>query len=278
MAKTVDERSAWERFGYSVVPNAFVRIPTISDGAKVTYLALMEFWQGKEECWPSVAALCERRGKSRSQVHSHLRELEAAGLIEREYARTNHVSRTIRKDLRTAIEGTEWFETIVTAEGDRTENRSGMSGKPEVACPENRSRKKAKGRSKLSPSGKPSGDHAEFVRWLCEEAYPKRHGGEAYPFDGGKDGRAVKELLAAYGLEDLKRITVAAFKDDWISGTGFSVGKLRSSAAGLFSQLARRRATKGSAKRRKVIEDCKDCLGAGCRKCRAAAKKKGRKS
>lgn len=64
-----------------------------------------------------------------------------------------------------------------------------------------------------APKKEAEGDHAEFIRRWSEE-FPKHHHGEAYLFQGAKDGAAVSRLLKACGKtpEELERVFVAAWK------------------------------------------------------------------
>ena len=57
------------------------------------------------------------------------------------------------------------------------------------------------------------GGHQQFVEWFCDE-YEWRTG-LAYSFQGGKDGKAVKELVKKYTLDELRAMTAAMFGDTW---------------------------------------------------------------
>ena len=62
----------------------------------------------------------------------------------------------------------------------------------------------------------PADFHQAFIRYFCDE-YLKRTG-LAYDFDGGRDGRAVKDLLKKYQPDELKIMVKAMFDD---AGWGF---------------------------------------------------------
>lgn len=298
MAKTIDARSAWEKMGFAIVSHFFTRCPTLSDGAKLTYLALIEYWQQDSTCWPSLVKLEKHRGKNKRTIRRHLEELEGAGLITREM-RESRTSIVHRHDLREAFEGEEWFEALDGDTSDRG-GRSKMSGGGGQKCPpeEEQGKKKRSPVQKSAPArrkgkpGKPSkpstdkpksepSEHTDFVRWLCEESYPAHHDGEPYPFAGGKDAAHVKDLLERYGLEELKEITVDAFSDPWIQERGFTLGVLLSCAQGIFSRRHRKKrgaqqfVTSGGhdiEALKQILQNCPKCMGAGtgCPNCRAA--------
>src|SRR5690349_5026242 len=85
--KALYHRARLER-DFIQVSRSLVSSRDLSDGAKLTYEALLSFdyldktdGEHKGIVFPSIDTLCEIRGKSRSTIYSHLAELEACGLI-----------------------------------------------------------------------------------------------------------------------------------------------------------------------------------------------------
>ena len=73
--------------------------------------------------------------------------------------------------------------------------------------------------------------HAEFIAaWV--KSYPEHHSGAAYVVQGGKDGSAVKKLVANLTVEKLMRIAVAA----WQNSDEFNC-KQAASIAGFASRI-----------------------------------------
>jgi len=128
-ATTIDQRSPWDRLGWAMVPHALTRCPEISDGAFRTYVALMEYWQAKPTCWPSMATMMEHRGRAaRNTLRKHLQELEAVGLITRE-RKEGHTTTVVRKDIRAAFEPVPWYRDLIQnrfGEGGQLTDRGGQ--------------------------------------------------------------------------------------------------------------------------------------------------------
>jgi hypothetical protein len=77
-AAGTDERLAG---GFTQMPNAVLRSPSLSSGAKVLYGVLLSYAQHTGACCPDQETLGRDMGLSSRQVRQHLRELEDAQLI-----------------------------------------------------------------------------------------------------------------------------------------------------------------------------------------------------
>lgn len=77
----------------------------------------------------------------------------------------------------------------------------------------------------------PTGPHAEAVRYFCDE-WQVAHG-EKYPFAGGKDGTAVKEILAHVGgdLDKFRAVVSRYFANSEVFFAGHQLAKLRGQLA-----------------------------------------------
>ncbi|WP_395144501.1 helix-turn-helix domain-containing protein [Armatimonas sp.] len=65
---------------------------SISDGAKVTYMMLLDFARQEESCFPGQLKLAERRSTTERTIRNHLVELQGRGLIsieQRGHMKTN---------------------------------------------------------------------------------------------------------------------------------------------------------------------------------------------
>ena len=63
------------------------------------------------------------------------------------------------------------------------------------------------------PPPSAAGLHQACVDWFCEE-YEKQMG-IAYEFRGGRDGKAIKDLIEKYEPDEIKSMAKAMFEDDW---------------------------------------------------------------
>ncbi len=71
--------------GYTKMFHGWFDAP-ISDGARLTILAIYSFFNQQHRCWfetPTVAKVAKLRGMSEDRIKDHYRELEDAGLIKR---------------------------------------------------------------------------------------------------------------------------------------------------------------------------------------------------
>lgn len=69
--------------------------------------------------------------------------------------------------------------------------------------------------------------HNALIRFWCDRY--EQHVGVKYPFMGGKDGKAIKDLLAIYSDDQLRTFIAAFFEieDDFIQQSGYSLGVFR---------------------------------------------------
>lgn len=68
------------RAGFTQIPNALLRRPGLSAGAKLTYVGLLSYaWQGS--CFPGQERLAADLGLGKRSVIRHLQELQTAGLL-----------------------------------------------------------------------------------------------------------------------------------------------------------------------------------------------------
>ena len=69
--------------------------------------------------------------------------------------------------------------------------------------------------------------HNAIVRFWCDTF--ERHAGTRYPFAGGKDGKAIKDLRAIYSDDELRTFIAAFFEmdDPFIEQAGHSLGVFR---------------------------------------------------
>jgi hypothetical protein len=74
----------------------------------------------------------------------------------------------------------------------------------------------------------PSGPHAEAVRLFCD-LWSETHAGEKYPFDGGKDAAAVKDILGRIGgdMDKFRAIVSRYFANSEGFFSGHTLSKLR---------------------------------------------------
>lgn len=63
------------------VPSNLLRLPYISDGAKVTYMLLLDYSWQKNYCFPSQSTLSRLRGVSIKTIYNHLNELRKNNFI-----------------------------------------------------------------------------------------------------------------------------------------------------------------------------------------------------
>lgn len=85
-------RSPVDAKGYTMLMNCVLYDTSISDGAKVTYMMLLDFARQEESCFPGQLKLAERRDTTERTIRNHLVELEGRGLItieQRGHMKTN---------------------------------------------------------------------------------------------------------------------------------------------------------------------------------------------
>lgn len=65
------------------VPDGIVRQSPVSDGTRITWLAIVAMCRGAESASISVAAIGRRRGITKASAAKHVRHLVEAGWLER---------------------------------------------------------------------------------------------------------------------------------------------------------------------------------------------------
>ena len=91
-AAELKHRSPVDAKGYTMLMNCVLYDPALSDGAKVTYIVLLDFARQDESCFPGQAKLAERRGMTERSIRNHLGEMEKRGLVtieQRGHMKTN---------------------------------------------------------------------------------------------------------------------------------------------------------------------------------------------
>lgn len=83
--------------------------------------------------------------------------------------------------------------------------------------------------------------HAHLIQFWCDTY--ERHVGTKYPFMGGKDGKAIKDLRAIYSDDQLRTFMAAFFEidDEFIQQSGYSLGVFRGCLPKVITYLKRQR-------------------------------------
>ena len=68
--------------GFTQVPNAILRSPQLSVGAKLTYAMLLAYAWGNDFCFPGQDRLAKDMGVSLRSANSHIKELERLGYVQ----------------------------------------------------------------------------------------------------------------------------------------------------------------------------------------------------
>jgi biotin operon repressor len=69
------------RSGFTQIPNAILRRPNLSTGAKLTYMVLLSYAWQKDNCYPGQDTLAADMGVSNRSVITYLQQLQEAGLL-----------------------------------------------------------------------------------------------------------------------------------------------------------------------------------------------------
>ena len=68
--------------GFTQVPNLLLRAPALSPGDKLSFAMLLSYAWHNDSCFPGQATLAKDLGLSDRSVRTHLKSLEAQGLLE----------------------------------------------------------------------------------------------------------------------------------------------------------------------------------------------------
>ena len=69
------------RAGFTQIPNAILRRPDVTPGAKLTYMALLSYAWQKGSCFPGQDTLADDLGVSKRSVVTYLQQLQETGLL-----------------------------------------------------------------------------------------------------------------------------------------------------------------------------------------------------
>jgi hypothetical protein len=69
------------RQGFTIIPNAILRRPDLSPGAKLTYMMLLSYAWQEGSCFPGQERLAEDMGVTSRSVITYLKQLQTAGLL-----------------------------------------------------------------------------------------------------------------------------------------------------------------------------------------------------
>lgn len=106
---------------------------------------------------------------------------------------------------------------------------------------QDRLRRLARGAQGVTDRRDPS-PHNDLARYWCDTY--QRHVGAKYPFNGGKDGSAIKWLRSIYTDEEIRAYMTAFFaiEDDFIQGSGYSLGVFRGCLPKVIAHVMRQQA------------------------------------
>ncbi|WP_309720718.1 helix-turn-helix domain-containing protein [Armatimonas sp.] len=91
-AAELKHRSPVDAKGYTMLMNCVLYDQALSDGAKVTYIVLLDYARQDDSCFPGQLKLAERRDTTERTIRNHLSELEKRGLVtieQRGHMKTN---------------------------------------------------------------------------------------------------------------------------------------------------------------------------------------------
>jgi len=67
--------------GFTQIPNAILKSPKLSAGAKLSYAMLLSYAMGDDECFPGQDRLATDMGVSRQTANQYIKELSEKGFI-----------------------------------------------------------------------------------------------------------------------------------------------------------------------------------------------------
>jgi len=91
------------RDGFTQIPNAILRDPDLSIGAKITYGLLLSYAWGADSCYPGQERMASDMGGGERSVRRYMSELTEAGMIEVQQRGLGRTNLYILKKLRPAI-------------------------------------------------------------------------------------------------------------------------------------------------------------------------------
>jgi biotin operon repressor len=69
------------RQGFTIIPNAILRRPDLSPGAKLTYMMLLSYAWQQGSCFPGQERLAEDMGVTKRSVITYLQHLQESGFL-----------------------------------------------------------------------------------------------------------------------------------------------------------------------------------------------------
>ncbi len=81
MSDTIFIEDETLRQGFTQIPNATLRRPDISPGAKLTYMVLLSYGWQEGSCFPGQERMAEDMGVTSRSVRTYLQQLQEAGLV-----------------------------------------------------------------------------------------------------------------------------------------------------------------------------------------------------
>lgn len=139
-SESIRHRRTIEDIGFAMLYHAITFDPQLSDGAKLTYAALLSHAQQKTYCWPGIEKLAKERGKCAGTISRHLLELKERGLITREpWAGTSWM--TYIEDANNVYATEPWFIALLVQRDTSAQKRA-------VVARKNARSKRAKMRAK----------------------------------------------------------------------------------------------------------------------------------
>ena len=103
------------RDGFTQIPNAILRNPTLSGGAKLAYAVLLSYAWGKDRCFPGQETMATDLGGGERSVRRYMGELAEAGLVEIQHRGLGRTNLYIIKQLRPATMADDSDTTHVRA-------------------------------------------------------------------------------------------------------------------------------------------------------------------
>jgi len=126
--ESIRHRRTIEDVGFVMLYHAITFDPQLSDGAKLTYVALLSHAQQKTYCWPGIEKLAKERGKCAGTISRHLLELRERGLITREpWAGTSWM--TYIEDANNVYAAEPWFVDLLAQRDTSAQKRAVVARK-----------------------------------------------------------------------------------------------------------------------------------------------------
>ena len=190
-----------------------------SASKKLLMLVIASYCDADGRCFPGNRLLAKAMNKSQRTVKRMIKELVAEGELEILTTGGGDQKRIIRLTRYVAIAPEMPLgggDQAMTRGGDQAMTRGGDQAMTRgVVTPLHR--QTVHNSHKEQPINNIPSAHAEFVRLWCERYQTVT--GERYAFQGGKDGRHVKKLLASSGKTPSQLVEVA--EAAWKRPNGF---------------------------------------------------------